>query len=318
MIISVVTLLWRNEQFVSAFVESLAAARDRAGQAIELVAVVNGPDGDTAAGEMRRLTADALITTTFLPLASNTGFAGGANRGCDAATGPVMVVANLDLTFAENFFVALAEAIPNTDKAFFLAPGVFPADMEGGQSRELGALRRDFLHRPVAYRRVPAAMERVSAGNGCCLIFSRVAWAVRLATIGEFLPAAYHSYYEDVELFWWASRFPVPVWFAPEVRVRHHQGGSFAGRFRFVDRAPDLQASILANYRLTVFQHASNLSDVVGWVVGELGYLLRLLMSARSRGARVYAASWPVAVERAKRMRQARGGRLRPQRASTR
>ena len=102
----------------------------------------------------------------------------------------------------------------------------------------------------------------------------------------------YHSYYEDVDLFWWADRQDIPAWWAPNIKVLHHQGGSFGGRYSFRDRPADLRASVMANYRLTVWRHASRLPDVFGWLMGEAGYLAKCVLCGGPSGVGDYLRSW--------------------------
>jgi GT2 family glycosyltransferase len=312
MTVSIVTLLWRNERFAHAFADSLLAAMQHSHVEVELVAVVNGPDGEPAAAVLNKALQASTLRVSFLRLPHNLGFTGGTNRGCAAATGSTLVVANLDLEFDAEFLAVLTSMEGLLAQPGFIAPAVSPAADSGLQSGgELGALRRDFLHRPRSASPKPGSRQRVVAGNGCCLIFGRALLTLRIATVGQLLPEAYHSYYEDVELFWWAQRSRVPVWFVPKLRVAHHHGGSFDGLFRFVDRPRELQASIMANYRLTVWQHADGITDMAGWVVGEAGYLTRLLKSGGFAGLRVYGRSWKLAMVRADQLRRLRGGRLR-------
>ena len=317
--IAVVTLLWRNEQYVDRFVRSLADAADHAGIQVELVALRNGPAGTAAASLLAAAVEPlAMIALRRLNLPENIGFAGGMNVGCADATGDVIVAANLDLEFDREFFVALAQRsalVSEPASGAFLAPSV--GSPGGGRpagrtTDEAGALRRDWLHRPSPASRAAGTEkvgtgERITAGNGACIVFGRELLKARTLAVGGLFDEEYHSYFEDVDLFWWAQRRSIPVWFTPAMRVLHHQGGSFDGKFRFADRTPDVQASVMANYRITVWKNAGNVAHLGGWVVGELGYLSRCLRLNRHRGLRTYVLSWQIAARRVAAIRRRRG-----------
>ena len=99
----------------------------------------------------------------------------------------------------------------------------------------------------------------------------------------------------------------------PELRVLHHQGGSFGGKFRFLDRSAELQVSVVANYRLMVWQHCTQLGEVIGWLLGEAGYAALLARAHGPHGLWLYASSWRCSWRRARSLRSLRGGRLRPE-----
>jgi len=311
--ISLITLLWRNEQYANAFARSLLQSLKQYEDVVELVVVVNGPDGLAAESSLREvLASSASVRMKVVFIDHNLGFAGGVNRGCDEASGEVFVIANLDLELDPDFVAAVSRVATALVAPMLVAPSVHDFAQSPACSRgDLGALRRDFLHRPRILSPTPDGPAMIPAGNGCCLIFGRALLERRKAELGEFLPEAFHSYYEDVELFWWANRSKVPVWFHPEVRVRHHQGGSFNGLVRFRDRSEDLQTSIMANYRLMVWQHSVGIRDVAGWLLGEMGYVGLTFRAHGMSGLVLYASSWPLALSRATRLRMVRGGRLR-------
>jgi hypothetical protein len=99
----------------------------------------------------------------------------------------------------------------------------------------------------------------------------------------------------------------LPVWFTPNIRVAHYQGGSFGGRYRFRERDGALQQSIMANYRITVWKHAQSPGHIVGWIGGECGYFAMSIRFHGLTGLYRYAMSWVVAVRRAREIRSRRG-----------
>jgi GT2 family glycosyltransferase len=236
----------------------------------------------------------------------NAGFTGGANRGCAVASGDILVIANLDLEFDPAFVVEITAWAAALSEPAFLVPSVASPRMNG-HGVDGGPLRRDWLHRPAALAETPSPGERVPSANGSCIIFGRSLYARRCAAVGGVFDPEYHSYWEDVDLFWWAERQDIPAWWAPSIKVLHHQGGSFGGKFAFRDRSADLRASIMANYRLTVWRHASRLPEVFGWLMGEAGYLAECALYAGPSGVGHYLRSWHLSRTRARAIAARRG-----------
>lgn len=304
--LSVVTLLWRNEAHVPAFVTSLARSANAAGAVVELIALENGPDGRAAAAALAAATPVGGLTVRLLTRPVNLGFAGGMNEGGARAGGAVIVLANLDLEFDEGFVAGLARWVPAERGAVLVAPSV-RSPGTAGAAGEQGAARIGALHRLRTARPAPGRAGEVVAGNGSCMILTRDLRDRRAASTGGIFDPEYHSFYEDLDLFWWARDNGIAVLFDPGLRVVHHKAGSFAGRFRFGDRTPDIQASVMANYRLTVWKHASGPVQLAAWVAGEAGYAAWCARAAGMAGMRPYLRSWVLAVGRARAIRRRRG-----------
>jgi GT2 family glycosyltransferase len=309
-LISIVTLLWRNEEYAGPFLCSLRRSAAKAGINVELIAVQNGPDGAAAAGELNRFLPAAPVCVELTTTDDNLGFAGGMNLGSQRTTGDIIVLANLDLEFGETFVEGLLQLLDGSAPAGLVAPSVTtPTRGPNGATvlEELGALRRSPVHR---FRRVkpPDGLAPVPAGNGCCIVMPRPTYERRVAAIGGVFDAEYHSYFEDLDLFWWASYNGEEILFDPGLQVVHHRAGSFGGKHQFAERSPDIQISVMANYRINVWKHARTPGDLVGWFIGEIGYLAWSTTAARLRGVRNYLASWDLALRRARRIRRRRGG----------
>lgn len=290
--ITVITLLWRNEQYADAFLRTLETAAAAAHMCVEVVAVENGPDGRLAGLELARAAADAEhIRMRLCRESDNLGFAGGVNRGCALASGDVLVVANLDLEFDPDFVIEVKARTAALSEPAFLVPSVASPRVDR-EEVDSGPLRRDWLLRPVVLAARPSPGEKVASANGSCLIFGRSLYARRCAAVGGVFDPEYHSYCEDLDLFWWAERQRIPAWWSPNIKVLHHQGGSFGGKYRFRDRSPDLRASVMANYRLTVWRNASRMSEAFGWLFGEAGFFAMCVLYAGPSGVRDYLRSW--------------------------
>ena len=307
--ISIATIIWRDGHYLPSFIDSLAIAQRVADIDVELVIVVNGPDGQPALEELQARE-PAPVRFRVIELPTNLGFTGGANAGCAAVTGQVIVMDNLDLEFDPNFLVELRNIVWDLEAPTFLAPAVLtPGDaspLPGGRVED-GLVARDTMHRLKQFRGERRFLTPVPAANGSCFIFNRALLDKRVSAIGALFDPEYHSYYEDVDLFWWAEHESVPTLYAPTIRVVHHHGGSCDGKIRFAQRPPGLRASLMANYRMTVWKHARGWTALPGWAAGELGYVVLCLRSAGPNGLVIYGRSWRVAIDRVRRIRERRG-----------
>lgn len=307
--ISIVTIAWRNEQFAPGFVSSLARAWAVSGEAgPELVVVANGPQGEQAAAAAGRVAGDEGVPVSVLRVDTNTGFSGGANAGVGRASGDVIVVANLDLTFDERFLEVLGREAAGTDPSWdLLAPRV----TQGDHHVEAGVSHRTRSHRLAWTAPAPERAGPVGAGNGACIVLRRSALERRQAAAGALFDPECHSFNEDIDLFWWADRAGLVVRYVPDLWVDHALAGSFGGDHRFVARPIEVQRRVMANYRVTVWKNALGLVDWLGWPAGEAAYLAQIVRSRGLAGVGAYAASWRDAIETGRGIRSRRG-RLRP------
>ncbi len=300
------TIAWRNERYCAEFVRSLDRAVAHAGGGWpELVVVENGPEGAAARERFVEACESTGRSPTVVRLETNTGFSGGVNAGVARATGQVLVVANLDLTFDERFLEVLRrEAFEGTWD--LLAPRV----VQGADRVETGVAHRTRSHRLAWVAPAPTAAGPVPAGNGACMILRRAVLERREAEAGALFDPEYHSFNEDIDLFWWADHTGLVIRYCPDLRVDHVLAGSFGGDYRFPVRPLDVQRRVMANYRVTVWKNATGF-DWLGWPVGEVEYLGQSVLARGLGGVRTYAASWPDAVATVRAIRRRRG-RLRP------
>ena len=287
---------------------SLATASAVAGgPAPQVVFVVNGREGEPAGEIAARIAGEGRLDLTVVPLDTNTGFSGGADAGVARTTGDVIVVANLDLTFDERFLAVLRGEAAGDAPWDLLAPRV----LQGADGEDAGVSRLTRSRRLAWVSGAPTTPTPVPGGNGACLILRRATLERREADAGALFDPEYHSFNEDIDLFWWAGRRGLVVRYVPDLQVTHALAGSFAGGHRFRDRPVDVQRRVMANYRVTVWKHASGPEDWLGWALGEAVYGGQAAVFGRLAGVRAYAASWPDAVRTAAAIRRRRG-RLRP------
>lgn len=295
--ISLVTLLWRNEQYVNSFLETVPDGVD-----IERIAVVNGPEGDRAG--------EALVSHAkgsawrLVRLDENSGFSGGANAGVSMARGRIVILANLDLRFAPDFFTRLLDGqLEAWDVA---VPGVH-AWGSGFNDLIDGPVARKWHHRHVMLEPVPVAGSYLTAGTGCCFVLKSAVISARLDANGSLFDPEFHSFAEDLDLFWWASKRGERIRFFPSLRVEHAWAGSFGGRYRYVDREEAIKLRVMTNYRLAAAKNVTTLQEMGGWVAGELIAIARALRADGVRGVVLYFRSWPRFVRSVAGIRRRRG-----------
>ena len=306
--VSIVTIAWRNDRHAAGFVSSLATAAAAAGgPQPQLVLVVNGDEGEEAAAQAAHVAGERGLDLTVLRLDTNTGFSGGANAGVREAIGDVVVVANLDLTFDDRFLEVLRRETAGSGAWDLLAPRV----VEGASGHDSGVSRRTVSHRLAWVSPPPSEPTAVPGANGACLVLRRATVERRTAAVGGLFDPEYHSFNEDIDLFWWAAREGLVVRYVPDLLVRHALAGSFAGAHRFRDRPLDIQRRVAANYRATVWKNAGGLREWLGWPLGEAVYAGQAVVFGGVAGLSAYAASWPDSVRTALAIRRRRG-RLRP------
>lgn len=163
---------------------------------------------------------------------ANVGFAAAVNAGVLAATAPVVVFMNDDLTVDPSALVTLTDLIAS-GTCSVVVPSVWNG--AGGLEPTISALPSVWRllvewtltpdHRPplmpdlgVQKWRQPATRERVLAASAT-LVACRRELLVRLP-----LPAAYFLYWEESEWFWHLRRMGVDVWYEPAVAVEHRGG----------------------------------------------------------------------------------------------
>ena len=301
--ISVVTIAWRNERFAASFAASLRTAVDVAAmESPELVIVTNGPDGLAATAAVKAACEGSTLIPLVVALEDNRGFSGGMNAGVDRARGQILVVANLDLRFDERFLAGL-NRMASEQSWDILAPRV----VQGAASHEAGVSRRKRSHRLAWITPPPSGSAIVPAGNGACIVLRRSALERRLAATGALFDPEYHSFNEDIDLFWWAEREELVVRYAPELKVDHALAGSFGGAYAFGSRPAEVQQRVMANYRVTVWKNARGLVDWLGWPAGEVQYLGQAVLSRRMAGLGAYAGSWRAALATVRAIRRRRG-----------
>lgn len=109
-------------------------------------------------------------------------------------------------------------------------------------------------------------LQQVFGGCGALVLYRRQMLEDTALTAGEYLAAAYHMFYEDLDIAWRARRFGWRAWYTPHAIAYHHRGAtarrqslqaSGAQRFAFTLLSPRLQAQVLANRYATLIKNLS-------------------------------------------------------------
>ncbi|MCA1692070.1 MAG: hypothetical protein LC733_07695 [Actinobacteria bacterium] len=206
-----------------------------------------------------------------------------------------MVVARPEVTFHQRFLRRVRSE--GEEPWDLLAPAV--REGEGGKTPG-GVAKRARTHRLVKVDDPPKQPARVSAGSGACLIIRRAAFDRRLAAVGALFEDAYGTGSEDLDLFWWAERQGMVVRYVPTLYVGHAVGQELLGT------AEDRRQA-MANYRVTVWKHAEDPRDWVGWALGEAAFVGEEVTIGGLSGLRRYAASWSDSAKVASSIKKRRG-----------
>jgi len=239
-----------------------------------------------------------------LEVDAGAGFAKAANAGVAKASGDIVVVAKPEVTFHQRFLRRVrTEAEEKWD---FLAPAV--REGEGGKI-QTGANKRAKTHRMVPLADLPKQPAPVNAGNGACVIVRRSVLERRSAEVGGLFEYAYATGNEDLDLFWWAERNKLTVRYVPTLYVGHAVGQERIG-------TPEARRREMANYRVTVWKHATVPTDWSGWALGEAAFVSEELAVAGVKGLIRYVSSWADSVKVALAVKKSRG-RLRAAKGAT-
>jgi GT2 family glycosyltransferase len=203
----------------------LAALRAQTRLPDEVLVVDNGShDGSVAL--LRREHRDVRV----LAQGRNLGFAGGANRGIEAACGDLVAVLNSDARPAPDWLERLLAAPRDPDVWAWGSVLVSPAgtiESAGDLWRDEGYAYKFLRGRPLSA--LPADPYRVFAPPGAAPLFRRD----RVLELGGY-EERFFLYYEDVDLAYRALLRGWRAMVVPSARVEHDLGGSgTSARTRF-------------------------------------------------------------------------------------
>jgi len=167
-----------------------------------------------------------------VPLVSNSGFAAAVNAGVLAATAPLVVFMNDDLTVDPSGLVMLADLV-RAGTCGVVVPAVVNRSGDCEPTilalPSVGRLLLEWMltpdHRPKGVPRLGVQKWRQPTERERILAASATIVACRRQLLVEVpLPAAYFLYWEESEWFWHLRQLDVDVWYEPAVTVQHSGG----------------------------------------------------------------------------------------------
>jgi len=225
--------------------------------------VVDNGSGDGSAAVARER-GDRRVT--ILELATNTGFAGGCNRGFSAVPKDIPYVAfmNPDVVVEPDCLHRCVEALETTPDVAGVAPLLMRRD--GRTVDSVGQVLRPFTLE-VRDRGYGASMveelrrpTQVLAACGALAVYRRDVLASVADKHGPW-PEHYFCFWEDLELGWRLTNRGWKLMTAPDAVAVHGRGAGAsagAGRLRW-RRPPELEACVLTNRWMTLIRHLHTL-----------------------------------------------------------
>ena len=243
-----------SEQDLPTCLEALLGARSLAA-----VIVVDNASADDSARVARARTGGRI---TVLEMTTNTGFAGGCNRGFAALPTEMPYVAfmNPDVVVERDCLHRCLEVLDSRPDVAGVAPLLLRRDGVTVDSvgqvlrpytlevrdRGYGGPMTDVLLRPA----------QVLAACGALAVYRRSALASVADEHGPW-PEHYFCFWEDLELGWRLTNRGWQVVSVPDAVAVHGRGAGAregAGRLRW-RRAPELEACVLSNRWMTLIRH---------------------------------------------------------------
>jgi len=276
--VSIVVLNWNGSDTIEACINSLLFQLDAGDELI----LIDNASSDGSSQTLKTIAEKNSCSVVFNP--RNLGFSGGMNIGFRQAKGDVVVFANQDLTFASDFLSqvrAAAEAWPEAD-AFSPAIFQYGCNFAREKAGESGTGKFGLFYRP-RYRSTNGRVRQSELAYGCCII-GRSAALRLLAINGQLFEEAFHSGYEDADLwlrFLTAGRTLLHV---PAIRVEHLGSGSVGHKERIFQKPAWYQRQIFRNRMLVMMsdRRRGTLRKLLPVIAFESCVVLYLLMRAPS------------------------------------
>ncbi len=216
--VSIVVVAYRQRDPLAECLRSCVAAAERVDGGAELIVVDNGG----LAGFIRERTPRARL----IEPGRNLGFAGGVNRGIEAAGGEWVALINDDARLEPDALVQMLAAASSTPDVGSVAAQVrFSSDpglvnSAGIDVDTLGIATERLAGRPLAEAGEPG---EVFGASGCVALY-RLAMLRELGGFDE----RFFAYLEDVDLAWRARAAGWRCLYEPRA-VAHHRGSASSG-----------------------------------------------------------------------------------------
>lgn len=295
--VGVVVVSFDSAQDLPACLTALMAA-----DGVARVVVVDNDSTDSSCDVVRGLANDRI---ELLALETNTGFAGGCNRGFAALGDDIEVVAfvNPDVAVTSGCLRLAAEAVTADPTLAGVAPRLMRADGETVDSVGQVLKPTTLEVRDRGYDRglspellVPTP---VLAACGALAVYRRTALEAVSGPNGPWAEE-FFCFWEDLELGWRLVNAGYRITALPEAVATHGRGaGAAEGRGPLRWRRPvDLEACVITNRWMTLLRHLNTL-DLIPRLPVLLSWDLALAaVSVARRPAliRAIARRWPMVI----------------------
>lgn len=295
--VGVVVVSYDSAQELPACLRALMAA-----DGVARVVVVDNASTD-GSGDLVRRIADPRIE--LLALETNTGFAGGCNRGFEALGDDVDVVAsvNPDVAVSPDCLSLAADALAADEILAGVAPRLMRPNDETVDSVGQVLNRCTLEVRDRGYGRPMtenlSCQQPVLAACGALAVYRRDALAQTAGPNGPWAEK-FFCFWEDLELGWRLVNAGYRITALPDAVATHGRGaGAAEGRGPLRWRRPvDLEACVITNRWMTLVRHLNTL-DLVPRLPVLLSWDLALAaVSVARRPAllRAIASRWPMVI----------------------
>ena len=243
-LISIIVVNLNGRSLLSECLDALAA-QDYPGGRVEIILVDNGSTDDSVA-----FVREAYPAVRVIEVGRNLGFAGGNNRGAQAATGDYLALINNDARADPRWLREMVQALESRPEVACAAAKIL--DQDGKTIDSVGPVMNLYGRAfqieeglPVASGFYDEQRELLAPCGGAMMIRRDV-----FCQVGGF-DEDYIAYYEDVDLGWRLWLYGHRVLFVPQAVVYHKQhqtGAGFPVEQRYVLSEINALRTVIKNY----------------------------------------------------------------------
>lgn len=197
-----------------------------------------------------------------IALPENCGYAGGANRGIEACTADLILVANADIILAPDFNAAVSKKFSEDPDIALLSPLILRFDRQTVDSAGQ-VLSRSLYPLEIGYNR---SLNRLNPGEGPVFSVCGAATVFRRRALeslkleGEYYDEDFFAFWEDLDIGWRARLYGLKTYFYPGAVVYHYRSATlkrtFFSRFSLsLSRSTDIKYHLVKNRYLTLIKN---------------------------------------------------------------
>lgn len=274
--VAMVILNWNGAKTVGRCIESVVHQLKDGDQLI----LVDNASTDGSDRELLMIHQLNPASVRLIQNGTNVGFSGGMNAGFRCVQTSLVVFANQDLVFAQDFISSLKKVAHRYPGAAMFSPAIYEYSTDFSREKigESGVSGFGVFYRA---RYVPTGgLPRPSIlAYGCCII-GRVSDLKAICIGDQLFEEAFHSGYEDADLCFRLYNNEKQLLHVPELKVEHLGSGSVGGKTRVFEKPDWYQRQIFRNRWLWVILNEKWVNLILrapvflGFEMLLLGYLL--------------------------------------------